>query len=95
MDSITQFAPEVQPEIPIDPVTEADRLWWASVSSSEWWADLGEDRVADAYGTPDDDNRDQDAIDYHFRSRPHDRPSDEDQPWYSRLGRSRGYIDRP
>lgn len=31
---------------------EADRDWWAHVHRSEWWADLAEETVSDAYGEP-------------------------------------------
>lgn len=55
MDSLRAFAPEIQPEV--DPVSEADRQWWARLArDSEWWHDLAAETaaetVADAYGDP-------------------------------------------
>lgn len=80
-------------EFPVDLVSEDDRRWWDEVTRSEFWADLATDSVADLYGTPDEDDRDEAEVDYYFRSRPHDRPSDEDQPHYRYLGGG-GYIDQ-
>lgn len=68
MHDLITSAPAVQPDLAFDPISEADRLWWASVSSSEWWHDLAADRVADAYGTLDPFDRDDDdaIIDRHL-----------------------------
>jgi hypothetical protein len=90
--SVNCDVPAESPEFPIDHVSEDDRAWWSARNvASQWWLDLLTDSVADGYDF-DAEARDQDEIDYHFRSRPHDRPGDLDQPHYSGLGRSRGYI---
>lgn len=67
-DILHASALPVQTDLDIDPVSEADRKWWAEFTgSSEWWADLGADTVVDCYGecplhSDDDDDDDDDEI---------------------------------
>lgn len=62
METVHASAPSVQPELPIDLVSEDDRAWWSDLTSrSAWWLDLLEDNVADDYG-PIGDHDDDDYI---------------------------------